>query len=387
MGWPSSENNVNFSSRSKKLQKISQLEQALETESNQHLSQSSDDTESSISFNLSQEQSETTIMSSQSKAYRQITPEQSLKVPEIEILINNADKFTNKKPSASWVWGYMKKDKLKNEITCDIVTILDGNEKKCDKRFSQAIIELDKSTLTIPSILSKVDSHNPAKQSKLTSHDSELESDDSIEFMPKQSTISPQFTSQIQLTLPMQSTQSTSVQSQSKKGQTTVDPIHDVKTRWNSTFFVLKRLLHLQDAVKQLARSLYHYSELQQRKDRQNLSKKLLLETEWEELNELKLLLEPFTQTTKLIGGAQYPTLGMMLPTISLLLSHLHQMNESLSSSIILDVCQKIEDSILNRWKEPSNEAYIASYLDPHFKKMSFTNKNKKKVFRTQYQK
>ncbi|CAG8653598.1 31909_t:CDS:2 [Gigaspora margarita] len=253
--------------------------QALKTESNQHSNQSSDDTEPSISFNLSQEQSETTII--------------QLKVPEIEILINNADKFTNKKPSASWVWGYMKKDKLKNEITCDIVTILDGNEKNQYGKNSkeQAVIELDKSTLTILSILSK---NIPNKWPLLD--DSEPVSDNSIEFMPKQSIISPQLTSQIQSTLPMQSI---SVQSQT-------------------------RLLHLQDAVKQLARSLCYYPELQQRKDGQNLSKKLLLETEWEELNELTLLLELFAQTTKLIGGAQYPTLGMMLSTISLLLSYLH---------------------------------------------------------------
>ncbi|CAG8480948.1 7046_t:CDS:2 [Gigaspora margarita] len=84
--------------------------------------------------------------------------------------------------------------------------------------------------------------------------------------------------------------------------QTIVNPIRDVKIRWNSTFFVLKRLLHLQYAVKQLARSLCHHPESQQRKDGQNLSKKLLLEAECEELNELALLLEPFIQTTKLIG-------------------------------------------------------------------------------------
>ncbi|CAG8803081.1 21032_t:CDS:2 [Gigaspora margarita] len=173
--------------------------------------------------------------------------------------MSSQNKFTNKNPSASWVWGYIKKDKLKNKITCDIVSILDGNEKKYDKSFKQAIIELDKSTLTIPLILSKVNSYNPAKQLKLTFYNSEPESDDL----------------HVQLTLSMQSTL---VQLQTKKDQTIVDPICDIKMRWNSMFFVLKRLLYLQDAIKQLARSLYHYPELQQRKDRQNLSKKLLLE-------------------------------------------------------------------------------------------------------------
>ncbi|CAG8454662.1 1661_t:CDS:2 [Cetraspora pellucida] len=58
------------------------------------------------------------------------------------------------------------------------------------------------------------------------------------------------------------------------------EPIHDVKTRWNLTFLILKRLLQLQDAVEQLARSLYWHPDFQQRKDEQSLSNKLLLETE-----------------------------------------------------------------------------------------------------------
>ncbi|CAG8441626.1 12809_t:CDS:2 [Dentiscutata heterogama] len=136
-------------------------------------------------------------------------------------------------------------------------------------------------------------------------------------------------------------------------------------TWWNSTYFILKRLVQLRDTVEQLAKSLSHYSEQQQRKDGQNLSEKLLSKSEWNELDELILLLSPFAQSTKLIRGSQYPTLGMMLLTISLLSSHLHCIKISLTSSKILNVCQLIEDSISACYDLPLTEAYVAFYLDP----------------------
>ncbi|CAG8676632.1 5973_t:CDS:2 [Dentiscutata heterogama] len=64
------------------------------------------------------------------------------------------------------------------------------------------------------------------------------------------------------------------------------------------------------------------------------------------ELEELTLLLGPFAHTTKLIGGAQYPTL----------------------------------DSITKCWEAPLMEAYISSYLDLCFKSMSFDKEKKKEV-------
>lgn len=142
--------------------------------------------------------------------------------------------------------------------------------------------------------------------------------------------------------------------------------------------FCFKKINSITRCCKATCKALCCHPEFQQRKDGQSLSSKLLSETEWIELDELVLLLEPFAQTTKLIGGSQYPTLGMMLPTILLLLSHLYRMNELLSSTLILDVYQSIENSISNRWETPLIEAYIASYLDPHFQNMSFTYKEKK---------
>ncbi|CAG8795806.1 3_t:CDS:2, partial [Racocetra persica] len=128
------------------------------------------------------------------------------------------------------------------------------------------------------------------------------------------------------------------------------------------------QLVQLQDAVEQFTKSLSHHPDQQQRKDRQNLNRKLLSKSEWNELDELILLLLPFAQSTKLIEGSQYPTLGMMLPTISLLSSYLHRTKISLTLSKILNVCQLIEDSISARWDSPLTEAYVAFYLDPDSK-------------------
>ncbi|CAG8854885.1 19898_t:CDS:2, partial [Gigaspora margarita] len=74
-----------------------------------------------------------------------------------------------------------------------------------------------------------------------------------------------------------------------------------------------------------------------QRRDGQSLSSKLLSENEWNELEELITLLAPFAQMTELIGGSHYPTLSMMLPTISRLFTHLNQIKASLISPNILD--------------------------------------------------
>ncbi|CAG8516351.1 15763_t:CDS:2 [Dentiscutata erythropus] len=55
-------------------------------------------------------------------------------------------------------------------------------------------------------------------------------------------------------------------------------------------------------------------------------------------------------------------------------------MKESLTSSNILNICHQIENSMTKRWKAPLMEAYIAFYLDPRFKSMSFDKEKKKEV-------
>ena len=114
------------------MQKISHLEEASITESEELSSQTSHNTGSPL-HSSSQEQSDD---------HQVITVDQSLKVPDIKILTNCVDKSNKTKLATrapSWVWDHMKKDESKKQISCDVVmTNSNGNEKKCDKKFSIA---------------------------------------------------------------------------------------------------------------------------------------------------------------------------------------------------------------------------------------------------------
>ncbi|CAG8482048.1 5114_t:CDS:2 [Racocetra fulgida] len=121
--------------RPNKVQKISQIEEdsvTERTESEELSSQTSYNMGSPLHFS-SQEQNED---------HQVIAVDQSLKVPDVKILTNRVSKSNKTKLAArapSWVWDYIKKDKSKKKIRCDVViTKLNGNEKKCDKTFSIA---------------------------------------------------------------------------------------------------------------------------------------------------------------------------------------------------------------------------------------------------------
>ncbi|CAG8857351.1 7355_t:CDS:2, partial [Gigaspora margarita] len=76
----------------------------------------------------------------------------------------------SKSSKDSWVWEYIQKDILNKQVACNIIIVsLDGHEKKYDKVYSisTSTTHLDNLAQTIPSMLSKIDSHKPAKQQQL----------------------------------------------------------------------------------------------------------------------------------------------------------------------------------------------------------------------------
>ncbi|CAG8795489.1 24867_t:CDS:2, partial [Gigaspora rosea] len=188
--------------RPKKIQKIKRSEQTTVIESEDELSsQVSCSTASPPSTPLnislqhkSQEQPNELCLSEDN---RQSNFDQSLKAPNVKILSNTIVQSNINSSNISWVWDFMKKDKSKREVKCDVVTLLDGNNKKCGKIFSittstthlgehlnavhrifpnkqykknlkgQTMIDADKSIQTIPSMFLKIDPHKPAKQEKL----------------------------------------------------------------------------------------------------------------------------------------------------------------------------------------------------------------------------
>ncbi|CAG8516369.1 15764_t:CDS:2 [Dentiscutata erythropus] len=235
-----------------KVQKISQIEEdsvTKRTESEELSSQTSYNMGSPLHFS-SQEQN---------KDHQVIAVDQSLKVPDVKILTNHVSKLNKPKLAARLLVGIAILTTHLGEHLNSVHRIFSYQQygKNSDR---QTIIDSDKLMPNIPSIFSKMEAHKPLLKSALKDTEWPLLEDEDSESEPEDLTESLE--------------QPTISQLQKKNNLSIVEPIHDVKTRWNSTFLVLKRLLQLQDAVEQLTRSLYHHPDFQQRKDRQTLSEK-----------------------------------------------------------------------------------------------------------------
>ncbi|CAG8817786.1 7056_t:CDS:1, partial [Cetraspora pellucida] len=117
-----------------------------------------------------------------------------------------------------------------------------------------------------------------------------------------------------------------------------LDAISDVSTCWNSTFFLLNRLLDLYPAILALQQDLSHDQDRLIRKDAKTLESLILNDTDLLGIKELVNLLKPFAHATKFMSGNNYPTLSMMLPTICKLQEHLFQIETKLTHPIICTV-------------------------------------------------
>ncbi|CAG8798268.1 21923_t:CDS:1, partial [Dentiscutata erythropus] len=114
------------------------------------------------------------------------------------------------------------------------------------------------------------------------------------------------------------------------------------------------------------------------RNDGDVLDNLLLDNYKWQYLDKLVLLLQSFAQSITFIESSQYLTMGMMYPTIYKLILHLDDISIKLTTSKIQDICEIMNDSILNHWDEPKEIELIASYLDPCFKNLHFLSPSKK---------
>ncbi|CAG8666010.1 9385_t:CDS:2, partial [Racocetra fulgida] len=104
---------------------------------------------------------------------------------------------------------------------------------------------------------------------------------------------------------------------------------------WNSTYNLLKNLSFLHNAIEQLSIYLKQSVNRQERQDGIKLLELFLSLEEWISLNELVELLFPFAQVTGYIRENQYPTLGIMIPTLIKLFHHLRDFYLKITSSTI----------------------------------------------------
>lgn len=135
--------------------------------------------------------------------------------------------------------------------------------------------------------------------------------------------------------------------------------IADVRTRWNSTFFMLERFLKLRKIISEIVIDSIVAPDF---------PSALEIET----LNELTAVLKPFEYVTREASGQKYITISKVIPMLNCLTTEL---NNITPNSTIVKECK---DVLLRELKrrygmiELNDHAAIATLLDPRFKNLHF---------------
>lgn len=147
-----------------------------------------------------------------------------------------------------------------------------------------------------------------------------------------------------------------------------IEPVSDVKTRWNSTFDMLYAALRLERGLKLLIISV------------NDLQKYFLSELEWHMLSDINNLLSHFKKVSDLLCGEQYVTLPSVVVAVNFMLDKLEKAvtimdekkNRSEIDELFIVAIQAGRDKILKHYRK-FNWVYCALLiLDPRFKLETF---------------
>ena len=152
--------------------------------------------------------------------------------------------------------------------------------------------------------------------------------------------------------------------------------IQDVKTRWNSTYDMLERLLEQVAAIHGVT------CDLRMKKQADKLKNNLFSSEEQKIAECLVELLQPLKKATQLMSADTYPTLSSILPTISKIEKLLKEEENDLP-------CIKSMKSLMsknlghrNRSPQATSTIQIATILDPRMKSMKFLAKPEREIIK-----
>ncbi|XP_040261635.1 E3 SUMO-protein ligase ZBED1-like [Bufo bufo] len=147
--------------------------------------------------------------------------------------------------------------------------------------------------------------------------------------------------------------------------------VHDVSTRWNSTYHMIARLLEQRWPVtaalsdpEVTPRGKHHYLDLKPE--------------QWSLIEELTQALEPFEGATVFLSGQNYVTLSALPQLVQNLKKSIQSL--AFETAPLMSYQAHAVQQITTRWQElstfqpdsSSNTALIAAALDPRFKKLKF---------------
>ncbi|KAH9622796.1 hypothetical protein KSS87_021221 [Heliosperma pusillum] len=136
----------------------------------------------------------------------------------------------------------------------------------------------------------------------------------------------------------------------------------DVPTRWNSTYMMLDRAILYRTAFRELKQKDPLYIHFPDSK-------------EWEKIEKVRDVLEPFCDITNLFSGSEYPTANLYFENvwrIAMLLKDLVKDGDK----DIRDMGKVMQDKFNKYWLHSNGDNYntlfaFAMILDPRFKKQS----------------
>ncbi|KAL6558272.1 hypothetical protein OROMI_018622 [Orobanche minor] len=133
----------------------------------------------------------------------------------------------------------------------------------------------------------------------------------------------------------------------------------DVPTRWNSTYFMLDRAILYCNAFKELAL-------------RDPAYKYFPMAHEWEMLEKMRDILEPFYDITMLFSGSEYPTSNLYFENvwrIAMLLKELEKSSDDTLRTMAIDMKSKFDKYWLSSEEDDYTTLFaFALVLDPRYK-------------------
>jgi hypothetical protein len=93
--------------------------------------------------------------------------------------------------------------------------------------------------------------------------------------------------------------------------RSTGELILDMKIRWYSTHIMLERFLKYKEIIQVISGSPEKFKSSLKKEQQTKLKNFSLNHNQWDLLDTIKSLLEPFRQATTILSGQTYPTLGL----------------------------------------------------------------------------
>ncbi|XP_026471184.1 zinc finger BED domain-containing protein 1-like [Ctenocephalides felis] len=139
--------------------------------------------------------------------------------------------------------------------------------------------------------------------------------------------------------------------------------ILDVKTRWNSCYYMLERFVKLAPYVAQVTISDSNAPDI-------------LSAADIKIIRELSNILQPLEYITRELSGEQYVTIPKVIPLVNCLLAQLRSIKPK--TPLCIKLKQILIDTANRRFSnvEDNSDIAVATLLDPRFKNLYFRNEN-----------